>query len=124
MSGAMWYLAEDLAVRGLVSIVCCNSPAYLGMHGGHKRVFGTNPMAFGWPRPLSPPLVWDQASSAMARGEIELKRQAGAEVPPGTGIGPDGNPTVDPAEILAGPVPPVSFCVHVLESDGFSPVYW
>lgn len=51
-----------------------------GLMPRHHRVFGTNPMAFGWPRPLTPPLVWDQASSAMARGEIELKVPGGSTV--------------------------------------------
>jgi hypothetical protein len=64
--------------------------------------YGTNPMAFGWPRDGYPPLVWDQASSAMARGEVELARQAGRELPPGVGIGPDGEPSTDPTAVLAG----------------------
>ena len=62
MSGAMWYPAEKLAMEGVVSIVCCNSPAYVAAGAGSaRRVFGTNPMAFGWPRPDGqPPYVWDQ----------------------------------------------------------------
>jgi delta1-piperideine-2-carboxylate reductase len=102
MSGAMWYLAEELANAGLVSMVFSNTPAYLAPHGGKQRVYGTNPMAFGWPRDGHPPLVWDQASSAMARGEIELARQAGRKLQPGVGIGPDGEPSTDPATVLAG----------------------
>ena len=96
------YLAEELANAGLVSMVFANTPAYLAPHGGKKRVFGTNPMAFGWPRDGHPPLVWDQASSAMARGEVELTRQAGRQLAPGVGIGPDGEPSTDPATVLAG----------------------
>lgn len=103
MSGAMWGVAESLATSGFVSLVFANSPAYVAAHNGKRRVFGTNPMGFGWPRADgAPPLVWDQASSAMARGEIELVRQAGREVPLGVGIGPDGEPTTVPSEILAG----------------------
>ena len=100
MSGAMWWLAEDIALQGLVSMVFANSPAYLAPHSGSKRAFGTNPMGFGWPRPGGlPPLVWDQASSAMARGEVELRRQEGKALPPNVGIDPAGAPSTDPAEV-------------------------
>lgn len=61
------YIAEELAGQGIISIVMCNSPGYVARGvGSARRVFGTNPMAFGWPRPIGrPPLVWDQASSVM-----------------------------------------------------------
>lgn len=101
MSGAMWYVAEQLADEGLVSMVFANSPPYVAAHGGKRAVFGTNPFAFGWPRPGTSPLVFDQASSGMARGEIELHRQRGEEVPLGVGLDPEGNPTTDPAKILS-----------------------
>ena len=66
------------------------------------QVFGTNPMAFGYPRNCAHPLVWDQASSSMARGEISLHLRHGRTLPPGAAVGPDGRPTTDPAEALAG----------------------
>jgi delta1-piperideine-2-carboxylate reductase len=65
-------------------------------------LFGTNPMAFAWPRHEKPPLVFDQASSACARGEIQLRLRDGRPLPDGWAIGPDGKPTNDPAEALAG----------------------
>lgn len=40
--------------------------------GGKKPVFGTNPIAFSWPRPNTNPFVFDFATSAIARGDIEL----------------------------------------------------
>jgi len=103
MSGAMWGVAETLATDGLVSLVFANSPQYLAAHGGKSRVFGTNPMGFGWPRGQgSPPLVWDQASAAMARGEIELLKAKGGTLASGIGIGPDGDPSTVPTEVLEG----------------------
>ena len=64
-------------------------------------------MAFGFPRseqsgPGAGPLVWDQASSAMARGEIQLHQRDGKDLPEGVGIDTDGNPTTSPDETLAG----------------------
>src|SRR5260370_39214607 len=59
-------------------------------------------MAFPWPRQKNPPLVFDQASSASARGEIQLRLRDGKPLPEGWAIGPDGTPTTDPKEALAG----------------------
>lgn len=47
-------------------------------------------------------MVWDQASAAMARGEIQLHLRDGHPLPPGTGIDRDGNPSTDPEAVLAG----------------------
>ena len=47
-------------------------------------------------------MVFDQASSMMARGEIQIAARDGHEVPPGAGIDSQGNPTTDPNEILKG----------------------
>ncbi len=65
-------------------------PRRLGLHAqpclgraigrGRARVW-TNPIAFGWPRPDGPPFVFDFATSMVARGEIELHRRAGKNVP-------------------------------------------
>ena len=56
-------------------------------------MFGTNPMAFAWPRHNKPPLVFDQAASASARGEIQLRLRDGKSLPEGWAIGSDGKPT-------------------------------
>ena len=52
MSGAMWWPAEQVARHGLVAMVMCNSPGYVAYYGSGtaEKVFGTNPMAFAWPR--------------------------------------------------------------------------
>jgi len=71
-------------------------------HGGTQPVFGTNPMAFAWPRKNQPPLVFDQASSASARGEIQLHAREGKSLPDGWAIDQDGAPTNDPAAALQG----------------------
>ena len=62
-----------------------------------------SPMAFGMPRPQGlPPLIWDQASAAMARGEISMALGAGRSLPEGVAVDVDGAPTTDPAVALAG----------------------
>jgi LDH2 family malate/lactate/ureidoglycolate dehydrogenase len=99
---ALWPEVERLADRGLVGFAFVAASPYVAPAGGTKPLFGTNPMAFAWPRPNKPPLVFDQASSASARGEIQLRLRDGKLLPEGWAIGPDGEPTTDPARALAG----------------------
>jgi len=102
---ALWFEAEVLAADGLGCLAFVNSKAFVAHSGtSSERLYGTNPMAFSWPRPASagPPLVFDQASAAMARGEIQLAERAGTALPDGVALGPEGRPTNDPAKALAG----------------------
>lgn len=99
---ALWYEVEALAELGLVAFAFVNSRSYVAPAGGTKPLFGTNPMAFGWPRKGRPPLVFDQASSASARGEIMIHKRDGKPIPEGWAIDREGMPTTDPAAALAG----------------------
>jgi len=100
---ALWPETSALAEQGLVAIAVTSSPAYVAPAGGTKPFFGTNPMAFAWPREGGkPPMVWDQASSVCARGEVMLAMRQGHDAPEGAGIDRDGRPTRDPKAILEG----------------------
>ncbi|MGD8808045.1 MAG: Ldh family oxidoreductase [Gammaproteobacteria bacterium] len=99
---ALWYEVEALAADGLVAFAFVNSRSYVAPAGGTEPLYGTNPMAFGWPRKDKPPVVFDQASSAAARGEIMIHQRDGKAIPEGWAIDADGNPTTDPAAGLAG----------------------
>jgi delta1-piperideine-2-carboxylate reductase len=99
---AMWPEVEALAMDGLCAFAFTASYPYMAPAGGKQPLYGTNPMGFAWPRQNQPPLVFDQASSAMARGEIEICARDGRSVPETAGVGPDGKPTNDPNAILAG----------------------
>ena len=99
---ALWYEVEALAEDGLVAFAFVNSKSYVVPAGGSERLFGTNPMAFGWPRKGRPPMVFDQSSSVAARGEMMILERDGKKMPEGWALDPDGNPTTDPAAGLAG----------------------
>ena len=100
---ALWPETEALAERGLVGFAYVAAMSYVAPAGGTKPLYGTNPMSFAWPRGGGrPPLVFDQASSASARGEIMIHQRDGEPIPEGWGIDADGNPTTDPAAALAG----------------------
>lgn len=99
---ALWPEVEALASEGMVALAFTPSHAWVAPAGGTEPVFGTNPIAFGWPRPGADPFVFDFATSAVARGEIELHRRAGKAVPDDWGYDADGQPTTDAAAVLNG----------------------
>lgn len=101
---SLWWETEKLAhEHGLVAMTYVGTLAFVAHSGGSKRVYGTNPMAFGWPRPGKLPLVWDQASSAMARGEMQLLARDGKKLPcPGIAVDSQGKSTLDPQEGIDG----------------------
>ena len=103
---ALWPEVELSTGMGLAAMVMCPSYATVAPTGGNKPLLGTNPFAFGWPRPAGPPYVFDFATSVTARGEVELHRQAGRPLPEGWAIDADGRPTTDPAAALAGAMLP------------------
>jgi delta1-piperideine-2-carboxylate reductase len=99
---AMWPEVESLAMEGLCGFAFTPSYPYVAPAGGKKPVYGTNPMGFAWPRKNAPPLVFDQSSATMARGEIQIAAREGHSVPETVGIGPDGESTTDPNVVLQG----------------------
>jgi delta1-piperideine-2-carboxylate reductase len=99
---AIWPEVEDIAEDGIAALCMLPSHSFVAPAGGTKPVFGTNPFAFAWPRPDSDPYVFDFATSAVARGEIELHRRAGKEIPLGWALDSSGRSTTDPAAALAG----------------------
>lgn len=99
---ALWPEVERLAEAGLVALALTPSHSWVAPAGGIKPVFGTNPIAFAWPRPGPYPYVFDFATSAVARGEIELHRRSNKKIPLGWALDQSGQPTDDPAAGLAG----------------------
>jgi LDH2 family malate/lactate/ureidoglycolate dehydrogenase len=99
---ALWPEVEALAAQELVAFAFTAAMSYVAPAGGRQPLYGTNPMAFGWPRTGHPPLVFDQASSVSARGEIQLHLQDGTPIPEGWAVDAEGHPTTDPTAALAG----------------------
>lgn len=99
---ALWTEVEPIADAGLVAFACTSYKPAVIPAGGTKALYGTNPIAFGWPRKDGPSMVFDQASSVMARGEVMLAAREGHTLPEGVGVDAKGDPTTDPDEILKG----------------------
>lgn len=99
---ALWTEVEPIAEAGLVGFACTSYKPAVIPAGGTKALYGTNPIAFGWPRKEGAPMVFDQASSVMARGEVMLAAREGHDLPEGVGVDAEGNPSTDPNEVLKG----------------------
>lgn len=99
---ALWADVEPLAEAGLVALACTTYLPAVAPVGTNTPFFGTNPMAFAWPRKGMPPMVIDQSSAAMARGEVMIAARDGKEVPEGVGLDRNGHPTTDPVKVLDG----------------------
>ena len=89
-----------VAAAGLVGVAFTNSPAAIPPWGGKKALFGTNPVAFAFPRQRGEPLVIDLALTTVVRGKIMLAMQKGEKIPEGWALDRDGKPTTDPKEAI------------------------
>lgn len=99
---ALWPEVEAIAAEGLVGLAMTPSHAWVAPEGGSQGVFGTNPLAFAWPRAGREPFVFDFATSAIARGDIELHARQGKPIPLGWGLDAEGRPSTDARAVLEG----------------------
>lgn len=99
---ALWPEIEQLCAADLVGLAFTAALPMVAPAGATRPFFGTNPIAFGFPRAEAPPIVVDMATAFMARGDIALLARDGRAAPPGAGMDAEGQPTTDPAAILAG----------------------
>jgi (2R)-3-sulfolactate dehydrogenase (NADP+) len=89
-----------VAAAGMVGVAFTNSPAAIPAWGGKKALFGTNPVAFAFPRQKGEPLVIDLALTTVVRGKIMLAMQKGEKIPEGWALDRHGKPTTDPKEAI------------------------
>ena len=104
--GELGYYPRHLAERGFLAVAMANSPALMSIGGARGPVLGTNPLAYGIPRPGKLPVVIDQASSSTAFVNIRRAAEAGDPIPPGWALGPDGEQTQDASAALQGTLLP------------------
>jgi len=104
--GVAAFHLEPLVAAGLVGVAMGNSPAAMPAWGGKRALFGTNPIAAGFPRRSAPPLMIDLSLSAVARGKIMLAARDGKPIPEGWAIDKDGRPTTDAKAALEGSMLP------------------
>jgi (2R)-3-sulfolactate dehydrogenase (NADP+) len=104
--GELGYYARRLAGLGFVAVASANSPSLMSLGGAPRPILGTNPLAYGIPRPGKLPVVIDQASSSTAFVNIRRAAEANEPIPAGWALGPDGQPTQDANAALQGALLP------------------
>lgn len=120
--GAAAYYLEKAISRGCIGFAASNAPPNMAPFGGRERFLGTNPIAIGVPAGREDPLIFDASTSVVARGKIIVAAHTEQPVPQGWAIDPQGRPTTDAKEALAGAVLPfggakgsaISFIVDIL----------
>jgi LDH2 family malate/lactate/ureidoglycolate dehydrogenase len=101
VSGRSAYYVERIAKADLIGIHTASATRFVAPHGGTKPMLGTNPIAFGLPT-LRGPVVFDMGTSAFMMTELMLRQRLGQTLPEGVALGPDGEPTRDPAAARLG----------------------
>jgi L-2-hydroxycarboxylate dehydrogenase (NAD+) len=102
-TGAIGYYARRIAEHGFIGMIFSGSGLWVAMHGSYEPLFGTNPLAFGIPS-AGKPVVFDMATSAIARFGIIEAKTAGRAIPAGVAVDAQGSPTTDAAAALAGAI--------------------
>jgi LDH2 family malate/lactate/ureidoglycolate dehydrogenase len=105
MSGRSAYYVEMIARRDLVAIHTASSGPTVAPPGGTRPVLGTNPIALAVPS-SGEPVVLDIGTSAFMMTELMLRERLGQPLPEGVALGPDGEPTRDPATARRGTLLP------------------
>ncbi len=95
-----------MAARGgLVGLMMCDSgqaPKQVAPFGGREARLGTNPLSIAFPSDLEAPVLIDMATSAVAGGKLLVAHARHEPIPTGWLLDPEGRPTTDPGQFLAG----------------------
>jgi LDH2 family malate/lactate/ureidoglycolate dehydrogenase len=101
-AGAMAWYAERAAEAGMFALVLTGSTkAMVAPAGGAAPFLGTNAVSYAVPTGAGT-LIFDTSTSVASRSRLEACRRAGVSLPRGWATGPDGQPALDPGEVIEG----------------------
>jgi LDH2 family malate/lactate/ureidoglycolate dehydrogenase len=104
---ATW--VEQAAGTDSFALMFSSSEPAVVAPGGKTPLFGTNPLAFGWPDAAGGHVVADFSTSALSRSELLRRARLGLPLPPGTAVDRDGRPTLDAREAVDGGMLPFGY---------------
>lgn len=96
--GAMGYYAWMAAQQGLIGVASVASNPNTAPFGARAVGVSNNPIAFSLPAGSYESVVFDMATSVVARGKLLLAEENGKPIPEGWAIDKEGNPTTDPSK--------------------------
>ncbi|MBN1400975.1 MAG: Ldh family oxidoreductase [Anaerolineae bacterium] len=105
--GMTGYYVNRVVNQGYAAMMMTDTDPFLIPFGSRKAFFGTNPIAFGFPKD-GIPVILDMATTSIPYGKIALAQTEGKSIPAEWGYDADGNPTTDPNAVaglhpIAGP---------------------
>ncbi len=103
--GAISYYARKIAQHDLIGIVAASSPRGVLHFGGIEAMYGTNPIALGFPT-QDHPIVFDMAASAITWYGLVRAKALGQKIPDNVAVDSDGNLTTDPEAAMRGAILP------------------
>lgn len=106
--GAGAYYSNLAAQAGMASLVLSNSFPKVAAPGGLRAALGTNPFTFGAPRREGRSLLVDMSTASVAGSTVRQKVAQGEVFPEGVAIDADGNPILDPNEVMKGTLLPAA----------------
>ncbi len=106
-TGHVGYFAAMALEHGMIGMVVSGAVGNLAPWGGSERMIGNNPVAFAIPSNQEYPILFDIATSKVARGYVLLAAKAGEPIPEGWALDPQGNPTTDAALAAKGTMLPL-----------------
>lgn len=106
--GAAFYYTKYASDNGMIGITFCNSPAAMAPWGSYEKLIGTNPFAVSIPSKSRGSILFDMATSKVAKSKINQARINGSEIPDGWALDVNGKPTTNPIEAIKGVVLPMA----------------
>ena len=95
LAALAWY-ATRAARQGFIAIAVQNGGPWVPAFGARSALLATNPIAFAVPTGGEPMLVFDVATTAVARRRMDLARERNEVIPEGWANDEEGRPTTDP----------------------------
>lgn len=104
--GRLGFYVEMAAAQGMVAQVWAGGYAEVDPgavpYGGRKRTLHTNPISIGLPASAETPMMFDFATTAIAGVKVVNAQRKNEQLPPGSIVDKDGNPTTDPNAFFEG----------------------
>jgi L-2-hydroxycarboxylate dehydrogenase (NAD+) len=100
-TAAIGYYVRHLAVNGFIGLAFSGSSKKVAHFGSYQPIYGTNPLAVGFPT-LDEPIVLDMATSALPLFKVVAASMLGQPLPAGVAMDAAGQDTTDPRAALSG----------------------
>ncbi|RDU38128.1 Ldh family oxidoreductase [Neobacillus piezotolerans] len=98
---------NKIADAGCIGFAVSNAPSSMAPWGAKAKYFGTNPLSYAIPTFTDRNIVFDMATSVVARGKITYALKNNHKIPLGWALDKHGKVTEDPEAALEGIVLPV-----------------